>query len=82
MLFMVTNAGEPPLASKLVRQALNHAIDPKTLVEQLYRNRVVALRAPMQEAIPELNRPWMAVTLPPRAPTRHLDARIAVLERR
>jgi peptide/nickel transport system substrate-binding protein len=56
MLFMVINAGEPPLDNKLVRQALNHAIDKKTLVEQLYRGRAVALRAPMQETIPELNR--------------------------
>src|SRR5262249_59001956 len=56
MLFMVINAGEPPLDNKLVRQALNHAVDKKTLVEQLYRGRAVALRAPMQETIPELNR--------------------------
>ena len=56
MLFMVINASEPPLDNKLVRQALNHAIDRKALVEQLYRGRAVALRAPMQETIPELNR--------------------------
>ena len=56
MLFMVINAAEPPLDNKLVRQALNHAIDRKALVEQLYRGRAVALRAPMQETIPELNR--------------------------
>ncbi|HEV8674280.1 MAG TPA: ABC transporter substrate-binding protein [Methylomirabilota bacterium] len=56
MLFMVINAAEPPLDNKLVRQALNHAVDKKTLVEQLYRGRAVALRAPMQETIPELNR--------------------------
>jgi peptide/nickel transport system substrate-binding protein len=56
MLFMVINAAEPPLDSKLVRQALNHAIDMKALVEQLYRGRAVALRAPMQESLPELNR--------------------------
>jgi peptide/nickel transport system substrate-binding protein len=56
MLFMVINAAEPPLDNKLLRQALNHAIDRKALVEQLYRGRAVALRAPMQETIPELNR--------------------------
>jgi peptide/nickel transport system substrate-binding protein len=56
MLFMVINAAEPPLDQKLVRQGLNHAIDKKALVEQLYRGRAVALRAPMQESIPELNR--------------------------
>lgn len=56
MLFMVINAAEPPLDNKLVRQALNHAVDKKAIVEQLYRGRAVALRAPMQEVIPELNR--------------------------
>ena len=56
MLFMVINAAEPPLDHKLVRQALNYAIDKKAIVEQLYRGRAVALRAPMQEVIPELNR--------------------------
>jgi peptide/nickel transport system substrate-binding protein len=56
MLFMVINAAEPPLDNKLVRQALNHAVDKKALVEQLYRGRAVALRAPMQETIPELNK--------------------------
>ena len=56
MLFMVINASEPPLDNKLIRQALNHAIDQKALVEQLYRGRAIALRAGMQETIPEINR--------------------------
>ena len=54
MLFMVINASEPPLNNKLIRQALNYAIDKKTIVDQLYRGKAIALRAPMQEVIPEL----------------------------
>ena len=55
MLFMVINASEPPLNQKLIRQALNYAVDKKAIVEQMYRGKAVALRAPMQEVIPELN---------------------------
>lgn len=55
MLFMVINASEPPLNNKFVRQALNYAIDKKTIVDQMYRGKAFALRAPMQEVIPELN---------------------------
>jgi len=56
MLFMVINASEPPLDNKSIRQALNYAIDKKTIVDQLYRGKAAALRAPMQEIIVELNR--------------------------
>jgi peptide/nickel transport system substrate-binding protein len=55
MLFMVINASEPPLNNKLIRQAMNYAVDKKAIVEQLYRGKAIALRAPMQEVIPELN---------------------------
>ena len=56
MLYMVINASEPPLDNKLVRQALNYAVDKKSIVEQLYRGKAIALRAGMQETIPEINR--------------------------
>jgi peptide/nickel transport system substrate-binding protein len=56
MLYMVINASEPPLDNKLVRQALNYAVDKKTIVEQLYRGKAIALRAGMQETIPEINK--------------------------
>ena len=55
MLFMVINASEPPLNNKEIRQALNYAIDKKAIVEQMYRGKAIALRAPMQEVIPELD---------------------------
>src|SRR5262249_19546438 len=50
------NASEPPLDNKLIRQALNYAVDKKAIVEQLYRGKAIALRAGMQETIPELNK--------------------------
>ncbi|MBI4278410.1 MAG: ABC transporter substrate-binding protein [Armatimonadetes bacterium] len=56
MLFMIMNASEPPLDNKLLRQAFNYAVDKKTIVEQLYRGKAIALRAPMQESLPELNK--------------------------
>lgn len=55
MLFMVINASEPPLNNVAIRQALNYAIDKKAIVDQMYRGKAIALRAPMQEVIPELN---------------------------
>ncbi|HEX2482488.1 MAG TPA: ABC transporter substrate-binding protein [Methylomirabilota bacterium] len=56
MLYMVINASEPPLDNKLIRQALNYAVDKKAIVEQLYRGKAIALRAGMQETIPEINK--------------------------
>ena len=56
MLYMVINASESPLDNKLIRQALNYAVDKKAIVEQLYRGKAIALRAGMQETIPEINK--------------------------
>jgi peptide/nickel transport system substrate-binding protein len=56
MLFMVIDASHPPLDNKLIRQALNYAVDKTGIVETLYRGKAMALRAPMQEVLPELNK--------------------------
>jgi len=56
MLFVVINAAEPPLDNQMVRQALNYAVDKKTIVENLYRGQALALNAPMQALVPEINR--------------------------
>jgi peptide/nickel transport system substrate-binding protein len=56
MIYMVINASEPPLDNKLVRQALNYAVDKRPIVKNLFRGYATEMTAPMQDVIPEIDR--------------------------